>query len=299
MSKVIEGVVPVTESEVRSSIRRVIDHAESIWDEWAWQVENKTWTVIGHSSWDEMRRAEYGSLTSITAPREERPELVARFRGAGLTQQQTADTLGVHRETVKRHDAPTYAPRESKGANVPLLNTETGEVSDDYEPDDFLPTCDYCGKRHDRSCTYCGKAHGVCECDREFCFMPAVDDDVPADDTTRQEVTPSDETGASVDDPEATAPSEPDELIPPASGRSVTGLDGKTYTKRETKPKRAPITDAFWKATYDLQKVTERLERLHQDDRFERNKNEVAAKNRNYLVQARERLDALLEELPN
>ena len=107
----------VSEAEVRASVQRVINHVESIWDEWAWQVENQTWVVLGYGSWDEMRRGEYGALTSVTAPRAERPELVSRFRGAGLTQQQTAATLGVSERTVKNYDEPTYRPREPKVQN--------------------------------------------------------------------------------------------------------------------------------------------------------------------------------------
>lgn len=96
-------------------------------------------------------------------------------------------------------------------------------------------------------------------------------------------------------------PSEDEGLsLPSPSSRSVTGLDGKQYTRPEPQtPKRTPLTEAFWKATYDLQKVTERLERLQQDDRFDRNKNEVAARNGSYLAQAQERLAALMDALNN
>lgn len=104
----------ISAEEVRESIARVIAHAESIWDEWAWQVENRTWTVLGYSSWDAMRSGEYGSLSSVVAPRAERPELVARFRGAGLTQKETAATLGVAVPTVKRAEHPEW-----KGSNDP------------------------------------------------------------------------------------------------------------------------------------------------------------------------------------
>lgn len=109
-------IVDITEVEVRASVRRVIDHAESIWDEWAWQVENKTWTILGYGSWDEMRRGEYGALTSVAAPRAERPELVARFRGAGLTQKETASTLGITERTVQRNDV-------TPGSRGPSRNT--------------------------------------------------------------------------------------------------------------------------------------------------------------------------------
>lgn len=110
-----------TEAQVRASVRRVIDHAESIWDEWAWQVERETWTVLGYASWDEMRRGEYGNLTSISAPRAERPELIARFRGVGLTQRETAETLGVGVNTVARHE-----PDDLRGQRGPAKTHQAG-----------------------------------------------------------------------------------------------------------------------------------------------------------------------------
>lgn len=125
-----------TEADVRASVSRVIAHAESIWDEWAWQVENQTWTVLGYASWDDMRRGEYGALTSVTAPRAERPELVSRFRRAGLTQKQTADTLGVTTKTVKRDEHPEW----KQGTNVPsptnaddIVDAEIVEAAFDEE----------------------------------------------------------------------------------------------------------------------------------------------------------------------
>lgn len=113
----------ISETEVRASIQRVISHAESIWDEWAWQVENKTWLVLNYSSWDEMRRAEYSAVTSVTAPRAERPELVARFRNAGLTQKQTAETLGIHQATVSRLD-----PIDNTGTGRPVMHLHNDAI---------------------------------------------------------------------------------------------------------------------------------------------------------------------------
>ena len=102
----------ISEADVDASIERVRRHAESIWDEWAWQVENRTWEIKGYSSWDEMRQVEYTNLHGVTAPRAERPELIARFRQAGLTQRETADTLGVSRRTIQAQDEPTYEKRK-------------------------------------------------------------------------------------------------------------------------------------------------------------------------------------------
>lgn len=132
-----EIVSAPTEDEVRASIQRVHAHVESIWDEWAWQVENQTWLILGYPSWDEMRAAVYASLTNVSAPRAERPELVARFRGAGLTQQQTAATLGVTTRTVKSDEHPEW----KEGKNFPsepedIVDAEVIEA-EPPDPDPF------------------------------------------------------------------------------------------------------------------------------------------------------------------
>ncbi len=57
----------------------------------------------------------------------------------------------------------------------------------------------------------------------------------------------------------------------------TTGLDGKTYPKRKPQPpRRKPITRAFFDAMYDFRKLTNRVERLAADERFARNRNELA-----------------------
>lgn len=127
----------VSEADVRASIQRVINHAESIWDEWAWQVENQTWAVLGYADWDEMRRNEYGALTSVSPPRAERPELISRFRGAGLTQKETAATLGVSERTIKTYDQPSYQPRAPKVQNCTFEQPEVVDaevIEDDDRP---------------------------------------------------------------------------------------------------------------------------------------------------------------------
>lgn len=87
--------------------------------------------------------------------------------------------------------------------------------------------------------------------------------------------------------------------LPSPSSRSVTGLDGKTYQRPEpAAPRRAPLTDAFWRATYDLTKVTERLGRLTQDDRFPQNAEKVATANRSDLLRSRDLLQQVIDSIP-
>lgn len=129
----------ITVADVDASIARVIRSAESIWDEWAWQVENEVWKIGNRfGSWDEMRRSVYGGLTNVTAPRAERPELVSRFRAAGLTQVETAATLGVSRRTVQEYSEPVYEKRSSA-----LSSNPAAEEVIDAEIVDDEPTAEY------------------------------------------------------------------------------------------------------------------------------------------------------------
>lgn len=81
--------------------------------------------------------------------------------------------------------------------------------------------------------------------------------------------------------------------------RPVTGLDGKTYSRpaADTKPRRSPLPDSFWRATYDLTKKVESLTRLVDDDRFPQNAEKVATANRSDLVRAIDALQRVVDRL--
>lgn len=82
------------------------------------------------------------------------------------------------------------------------------------------------------------------------------------------------------------------------SGSAVTGIDGKTYPKPSVTPERKPrprrpITDAFVGALMELRRATEKLERLSNDDRFDRN-TESLSRNRNELTRYRDSVDRVI-----
>lgn len=79
----------------------------------------------------------------------------------------------------------------------------------------------------------------------------------------------------------------------------VIGIDGKTYS-RPAAPRVTPrrsLPDVARDLGIDLRRLTERVERLHGDDRFARNKNEVAAHLRHHLVHALQVLTDLEQEI--
>lgn len=91
---------------------------------------------------------------------------------------------------------------------------------------------------------------------------------------------------------------------PAPQPRAITGMDGKTYTRPEPKeepykPPRRPLTDQFRDATVDLRRITERLEKLTADDRFPRNREQVALIHQSDLSRASNALAKVIDALNN
>lgn len=89
--------------------------------------------------------------------------------------------------------------------------------------------------------------------------------------------------------------------VGPEPARVVLGTDGKTYTTtpKASAPRRRPLPESFWQASYDLTKVTERITRLAEDDRFAQNVDQVATANRSDLIRAIDALQSVVNRLPS
>lgn len=101
----------ITPDDVRESIRRARWSLEQAAKEIVWQVEREAWVTLGYKSWNEMREAEYGGI-AVMVPKASRGLLVSQLRDAGLTQKETAATIGVDERTVKRDEKGTNVPCE-------------------------------------------------------------------------------------------------------------------------------------------------------------------------------------------
>lgn len=120
---------------------------------------------------------------------------------------------------------------------------------------------------------------------------------VDVGETPQGEVTPD----AAATAPVPSSPVEPHTSTAPRPAdpapQPVIGIDGKTYKRPEPKARpRKPLADGFRDASLDLDKIVGRWERLIADDRFPRNRNEVA-RYANDLIRAREALDRLIEQM--
>lgn len=80
--------------------------------------------------------------------------------------------------------------------------------------------------------------------------------------------------------------------------RHVTGVNGKSYAVPVAKkPNRRALTEAARDAGWDVRRATERLERVWEDDRFSRNKEEVAVLLRGHLMYVIETCQGFLDDI--
>lgn len=126
----------ITKHAARASVKRARKSLEKAATEIVWQVEREVWVVLGYKSWTEMREAEYGGA-AFMVPSKNRPELVARLRAKGLTQQEIAATAGVSQRTVSGDLNSNSANQpesitNSRGQQRPATysRTETEDVID-------------------------------------------------------------------------------------------------------------------------------------------------------------------------
>lgn len=68
----------------------------------------------------------------------------------------------------------------------------------------------------------------------------------------------------------------------------------------EDRPRRRrPITDAFWSATYELERRLTTLKNLAKDDRAKRNADQIREQTLPYLIRARDELSLVIDQLSN
>lgn len=96
-------------------------------------------------------------------------------------------------------------------------------------------------------------------------------------------------TGEILEDPEPASVPE---------SKTVTGLDGKTYQRpAQSKPRRTPITERFTSRTVELIKLIDSFTRLIEDDRFDTNKQNIAATNGSDIKRAVDALSKVFDAL--
>lgn len=247
-------LVSLNPVDARALTDRIKVGVEAVWELVKQAYEQRAWDALGYSSWDDYCTREFGT-TRLRLPREERAEVVASLRESGLSVRAIAAATGVNRETVRQEVAAL--PGDNKLSPEPI----------EPESESASAQCIHCHNTLPLAQLYEG-GQGY-ECD------PCVSPGEPLVDFPEQELPPLPENYT-------VAPTSPEP-------RPITGLDGKTYTPRATTTtpttRRKPLTDTAREIGLDLHKMVGRIERFVADDRFGRNKNEVAPHLRHHLAE--------------
>lgn len=162
--EIVDAEIVPSKIDALASIERAIEHVDGFWAEVRWQVENEVWSLLGYADFDALWDDRYAGV-NVGVLRAERPETVRVLRSAGQTQQQVADKLRVHLNTVKGDDSKyknvlsesavatvtnsrgqsrpaTYKKREQPEQDEPLnVDKTTGEIKEsDVEVTDYHRT---------------------------------------------------------------------------------------------------------------------------------------------------------------
>lgn len=244
----------------RALTDRIKVGVEAIWDLITQAYTQRAWTALGYSSWDDYCTREFGG-TRLRLPREERTEVVASLRESGLSIRAIAAATGDSRGTIA-NEVSKIGHLPERDSTEEIIADCVGLSVDDYRALRYVDA-----HRHDLNPRVASVAQEQ---------MAILD----RDETTIAEA------AAAVREAQRPTP--------------VIGLDNKTYNPKPVErqqPRRKPITDSFWRATYDFGKSMDRISRLADDDRFAQNGKELALRNLGDLKRHRQRLDEVITAL--
>lgn len=236
----------------------IADNYESVMPLIREAITRQAHTALGYRSAGEYAADRFGDALSRLGI-DTRRAVVKELTEAGLSTRAIAPIVGVSHETV-RSDAQSGVKSLTPAPRAASACSDCGNVLAPGE------TC-------------------------EGCYPPAYDADTDAW---------ADDDEPALTDEECRALADPAGLVddePEAESR-VTGIDGKSYpATAPRKPNRRPITDAFWTATYDLEKKVTTLTNLATDDRFKSNADQIRDRNLNDLIRARDALQGVIDQL--
>lgn len=264
MSAAVEVGLDATQARVLTD--RIKVGVEAVWELITQAYTQRAWSALGYQSWDDYCTREFGT-TRLRLPREERAEVVASLRESGLSIRAIAAATGLNKETVNN------VTRELSGNRT---SVEPEPVGEDAVADELIVA-----------------EQELPPLPENYMNVPgAVTGSTPGQtDRVAESIAKAKKAAAAVDRP----PPQP----------AVTGLDGKRYPATKPlpdavpskPPKRRPITDAFDSANYELRRAVERVVRLAEDDRLQKNKDQIVGANLSDLIRARDALTDVIQQL--
>ena len=100
-----EGLTPFEARELTDEIRQTLTLGHDLLIR---AFTGRAWTALGYATWDAYCAGEFSEARMVRLDREQRREIVAEMREAGMSNRAIASGLGVDERTVRR-DPPTAA----------------------------------------------------------------------------------------------------------------------------------------------------------------------------------------------
>ncbi len=259
----LDGRIRVMAGSVRDQVQtlaRLIEEAKA----------GEVHAVLGYPSWTAYI-ADVFSSAPLHLEREQRRELVGYLSGEGMSVRAIGQTVGADRNTVRsdlRQVGEFHPPENDDLAPDGSVKADPREFFDSDEEMAAAITMGEATEEEFESALTAARA----------------DDDLSQDNVIRHLPSAS----------------------PPATERKVTGQDGKTYPAAPPAPpappaprapRRSALPDAYSRATWELRKAVERLERLHADDRYPTNRETIAQAQLGQVVFYSDRLAELRRHL--
>lgn len=136
----------ISASHARILTDRIKVALEATWDLVAEAYRCRAWTALGYDSWDDYCTREFGT-SRIRLPREERQEVIASLRDAGLSTRAIGAALGIDHSQVVRNAPPATPLRPNLLTAVDVTAELDGDGPDD-DPPPAAPVIGLDGKRY-------------------------------------------------------------------------------------------------------------------------------------------------------
>lgn len=103
---------------------RIRGTLQGAWEDICTAYTRQAWSALGYPSWDAYCHAEFNHQQMIRLDREQRQEIVAEMRGAGMSTRAIGSALGVDHKTVVGHLRTSVG--ENSPTDCPAASTVTG-----------------------------------------------------------------------------------------------------------------------------------------------------------------------------
>ena len=279
-------------ADARALTDRIKVGVEAVWELIKQAYTERAWDALGYSSWDDYCTREFGT-SRLRLPREERAEILPSLRESGMSLRAIATATGLSKDTVQRElsGVSNETPERITGVN--------GVDQPASKPPRSEPTyrCVECG----RTCCAIEAREPNAFMDGQFrcqdCVNPYVEDDEPDVDGTDPAASlcrDCDGYGCETCVPEDVADALNEHQ---AQGSALEALQRQINQAPQRKSPKPPITKTFGSATYELKRAVERTVRLADDDRFKKNKDQIADVNLSDLIRVRDAINGVIQQL--